>query len=50
MEDNGPANGTAYGGHGVDEALLRALLTVQFLVSRVFLVNRQRVLRGMTDC
>ena len=50
MEGNGPANGTTYGGHGVDAALLRALMTVPFLVSGVFLVNRQRVLRGMTDC
>jgi hypothetical protein len=46
IEDNGPANGTTYGGHGVDEALLRALLSVRFLMSGVFLVNRQSVLRG----
>ena len=50
MEDDGPANGTTYGGHGVDEALLRALLTVRFLMSGVFLVNRrERVLRGVAD-
>jgi hypothetical protein len=49
MEDDGPANGTTYGGHGVDAALLRALLTVRFLMSGVFLVNRQIVLRGVAD-
>jgi hypothetical protein len=46
MEVDGPANGTTYGRHGVDAALLRALLSVWFLMSGVFLVNRRSVLRG----
>ena len=49
MEDDGPANGTTYGGHGDDAALLGALLTARFLMSGVFLVNRQSVLRGVAD-